>query len=191
MTPSTDYVELRCRSAFSFLAGASLPEDLIERAAALGYDTLALADARGVYGAPRARGRDQRRAPRRARGPAAPRRPHLHPPRYDARPGGAAAPRQRGAAPEVAGGDGGALPGHARCHPPEPPHRRALRVHARGPGLPFPGVPARARRDADRPPAGAHLRWRPRSVPNHHAGSPETARARARHDRAFRPRRPR
>src|SRR5881296_3271048 len=53
MTPSTDYVELRCRSAFSFLAGASLPEDLIERAAALGYDTLALADARGVYGAPR------------------------------------------------------------------------------------------------------------------------------------------
>src|SRR5213592_4269803 len=49
----TDYVELRCRSAFSFLTGASLPEDLVERAAALGYDTLALADARGVYGAPR------------------------------------------------------------------------------------------------------------------------------------------
>src|SRR5437870_3807685 len=49
----TDYVELRCRSAFSFLAGASLPEDLVERAAALGSDTLALADARGVYGAPR------------------------------------------------------------------------------------------------------------------------------------------
>src|SRR6266705_2312520 len=49
----TDYVELRCQSAFSFLAGASLPEDLVERAAALGYDTLALADARGVYGAPR------------------------------------------------------------------------------------------------------------------------------------------
>src|SRR5256712_14077961 len=50
---AADYVELRCRSAFSFLAGASLPEDLVERAAALGYDTLALADARGVYGAPR------------------------------------------------------------------------------------------------------------------------------------------
>src|SRR5213594_2459405 len=49
----TDYVELRCRSAFSFLAGASLPEDLVERAAVLGYDALALADARGVYGAPR------------------------------------------------------------------------------------------------------------------------------------------
>ena len=48
-----DYVELRCRSAFSFLAGASLPEDLVARAAALGYDTIALADRHGVYGAPR------------------------------------------------------------------------------------------------------------------------------------------
>src|SRR5438132_471391 len=49
----TDYVELRCWSAFSFLAGASLPEDLVERAAALGYDVLALEDRGGVYGAPR------------------------------------------------------------------------------------------------------------------------------------------
>ena len=48
-----DYIELRCRSAFSFLAGASLPEDLVARAAALGYDTLALADRDGLYGAPR------------------------------------------------------------------------------------------------------------------------------------------
>src|SRR6266852_4347100 len=53
MTTRSDYVELRCRSAFSFLAGASLPEDLVERAAALGHDALALADTRGVYGAPR------------------------------------------------------------------------------------------------------------------------------------------
>jgi error-prone DNA polymerase len=48
-----DYVELRCRSAFSFLAGASLPEDLVTRAAALGHDTIALADRNGLYGAPR------------------------------------------------------------------------------------------------------------------------------------------
>src|SRR5438128_7740294 len=48
-----DYVELRCRSAFSFLDGASLPEDLVARAAALGHDTLALADRNGVHGAPR------------------------------------------------------------------------------------------------------------------------------------------
>src|SRR5215475_8367529 len=47
------YVELRCRSAFSFLRGASLPEDLVECAAALGYDALVLGDRHGVYGAPR------------------------------------------------------------------------------------------------------------------------------------------
>ena len=47
------YIELRCRSAFSFLDGASLPEDLITAAVALGYDSLALADCNGLYGAPR------------------------------------------------------------------------------------------------------------------------------------------
>ena len=50
---ATDYVELRCRSAFSFLEGASLPEDLVARAAEIGCDTLTLADIRGLYGAPR------------------------------------------------------------------------------------------------------------------------------------------
>jgi error-prone DNA polymerase len=50
---STDYVELRCRSAFSFLEGASNPEDLAERAAELGHGTLALADCNGLYGSPR------------------------------------------------------------------------------------------------------------------------------------------
>jgi error-prone DNA polymerase len=47
------YVELHAASAFSFLDGASLPETLIERAAALGYPALALLDRDGVYGAPR------------------------------------------------------------------------------------------------------------------------------------------
>src|SRR5688500_10870149 len=47
------YVELHAASAFSFLRGASLPETLVERAAALGYPALALLDADGVYGAPR------------------------------------------------------------------------------------------------------------------------------------------
>jgi error-prone DNA polymerase len=50
---SADYVELRCRSAFSFLGGASNPEDLVLRAAELGYPALALGDAGGLYGAPR------------------------------------------------------------------------------------------------------------------------------------------
>jgi error-prone DNA polymerase len=48
-----DYVELRCRSAFSFLEAASNPEDLIECAARLGHPALALADRGGLYGAPR------------------------------------------------------------------------------------------------------------------------------------------
>ncbi|MGH0038178.1 MAG: error-prone DNA polymerase [Myxococcota bacterium] len=48
-----DFVELRARSAFSFLEGASNPEDMVERAVELGHETLALADRDGVYGLPR------------------------------------------------------------------------------------------------------------------------------------------
>jgi error-prone DNA polymerase len=48
-----DYVELRCRSAFSFLEGASNPEDLVEEAARLGHRALALGDRSGLYGTPR------------------------------------------------------------------------------------------------------------------------------------------
>jgi len=36
MASASGYIELRCRSAFGFLRGASLPENLIECAAALG-----------------------------------------------------------------------------------------------------------------------------------------------------------
>ncbi len=39
-----DYAELRCLSNFSFLRGASHPEELVERAAALGYRALAMVD---------------------------------------------------------------------------------------------------------------------------------------------------
>jgi error-prone DNA polymerase len=51
--PRSDYVELRCRSSFSFLEACSNPEDLIECAARLGHPALALADRAGLYGAPR------------------------------------------------------------------------------------------------------------------------------------------
>ena len=44
------YVELHCHSAYSFLDGASLPEELVVRAAEFGYETLALTDHDGVYG---------------------------------------------------------------------------------------------------------------------------------------------
>jgi len=44
------YVELHCHSSYSFLDGASLPEELAARAAELGYPALALTDHDGVYG---------------------------------------------------------------------------------------------------------------------------------------------
>src|SRR6478672_11211309 len=44
------YVELHCHSSYSFLDGASLPEELAARAAELGYSALALTDHDGVYG---------------------------------------------------------------------------------------------------------------------------------------------
>jgi error-prone DNA polymerase len=44
------YVELHAHSAYSFLDGASLPEELAIRAAELGYGALALTDHDGVYG---------------------------------------------------------------------------------------------------------------------------------------------
>jgi error-prone DNA polymerase len=44
------YVELHAHSAYSFLDGASQPEELAARAAELGYDALALTDHDGVYG---------------------------------------------------------------------------------------------------------------------------------------------
>src|SRR3954468_1781523 len=51
-TPSS-YIELHAASAFSFLNGASLPEDLVQQAAALELPAVALIDINGVYGAPR------------------------------------------------------------------------------------------------------------------------------------------
>jgi error-prone DNA polymerase len=47
------YIELHARSAFSFLEGASLPEQLIESCASMGMPAMALLDRDGVYGAPR------------------------------------------------------------------------------------------------------------------------------------------
>ncbi len=49
--PSPDYVELHLHTAFSFLDGASLPEEMVGRAADLGYRALAITDHDGLYGA--------------------------------------------------------------------------------------------------------------------------------------------
>src|SRR5688500_5572902 len=46
----TAYAELHCHSNFSFLDGASHPEELVEQAARLGLEALALTDHDGMYG---------------------------------------------------------------------------------------------------------------------------------------------
>lgn len=48
------FSELLARSCFSFLRGASHPEELVERSHQLGLAALALCDRNGLYGAPRA-----------------------------------------------------------------------------------------------------------------------------------------
>src|SRR5687767_15128766 len=47
------YVELHARSAFSFLEGASVPEELIAAGLELQMPAMALLDRDGIYGAPR------------------------------------------------------------------------------------------------------------------------------------------
>ena len=44
------YAELHCHSNFSFLDGASHPEELVEAAALLGLDAIAITDHDGMYG---------------------------------------------------------------------------------------------------------------------------------------------
>ena len=49
----TKYTELHARSAFSFLEGASIPEELAGICAEKEMGAMALLDRDGVYGAPR------------------------------------------------------------------------------------------------------------------------------------------
>ena len=49
----TDYVELHARSAFSFLEGAAVPEELAGACAQFGMPAMAIMDRNGLYGAPR------------------------------------------------------------------------------------------------------------------------------------------
>jgi len=54
------YAELQCASNFSFLRGASHPEQLVARAAELGYSTIAITDECSVAGVVRAHGEARR-----------------------------------------------------------------------------------------------------------------------------------
>ena len=53
-TPTVAYAELHCRTNFSFLEGASHPDELVERAAELGYAALAITDRDSLAGVVRA-----------------------------------------------------------------------------------------------------------------------------------------
>src|SRR6185312_6741360 len=46
-----EYAELHCHTAYSFLDGASQPNEMVERARALGYRAIAVTDHDGLYGA--------------------------------------------------------------------------------------------------------------------------------------------
>ncbi len=50
MTPDAAYAELHCHTSFSFLDGASHPEELVDEAARLGLAGLAVTDHDGFYG---------------------------------------------------------------------------------------------------------------------------------------------
>ena len=50
----TQYAELHCLTNFTFLRGASHPQELVERACALGYRALAITDECSVAGVVRA-----------------------------------------------------------------------------------------------------------------------------------------
>src|SRR5215203_825941 len=48
--PAVPFAELHCHSNFSFLDGASHPEELVAEAARLGLEAIALTDHDGMYG---------------------------------------------------------------------------------------------------------------------------------------------
>ena len=48
--PAVDYAELHCHTNFSFLDGASHPEELVEEAVRLGLTALGVTDHDGLYG---------------------------------------------------------------------------------------------------------------------------------------------
>ncbi len=51
---TADYAELKCKSNFSFLRGASDAREYIERASSLLIKAVGITDINGVYGIPRA-----------------------------------------------------------------------------------------------------------------------------------------
>ena len=196
-----DYVELHCHSAFSFLDGASLPEELVAAAVERGHEALALTDhdslsgamefaqaakALGLRARPRGGGDRRRRAARQR--PRACSRPGADAGRGGGRgrpaPHAARARRARVAQPLPAADPGPRA--HARpAQPPRPRpparHDRRRRRPRRGARLPDGLRAPRGARRADAAPAAARLRPRRACASSCSGRSP-------RHDRALQPR---
>ena len=64
MQSTPPYAELACTSNFTFLTGASHPQELVARAAGLGYSAIAIADECSLAGVVRALEEAQRCAER-------------------------------------------------------------------------------------------------------------------------------
>ena len=58
------YAELQITTNFSFLRGASHPDELVDQAALLGYDTIAITDRNTVAGVVRAHAAGKKKAVR-------------------------------------------------------------------------------------------------------------------------------
>ena len=118
------YVELHCHSAFSFLDGASLPDELVATALELGYEALALTDHNSVSGSMEF---------------------------AVSRPGAGPAPDPRsGDRPRRRAPSDAARRGRPRLVEPVPDPDARARAHARGRrGPPIAAVRAAARRSSD------------------------------------------
>jgi error-prone DNA polymerase len=117
---TSTYVELHAASAFSFLEGASQPEDLIERALELDLPAVALLDRNGVYGSARMHTSAERNGLRAHVGAA------ISTSGWDSESASRPAPQARLAAPQV--------PPQARLAAPQVP---APKAHSAAPQLPL------------------------------------------------------
>ena len=148
---SVPYAELHCHSNFSFLDGASHPEELAEEAARLGLEALALTDHDGCYGVVRfAEAARAHRAAHRVRGRADPRA---------ATDGPAAGPAARPRSRHRRAPPAGAGPRSRRATPawPGPSAGPSCRARRARPARRSTSWPRWSRRPADRAPlAGAH-----------------------------------
>ena len=148
----TAYAELHCHTNFSFLDGASAPDELVERAVELGLTGLAVTDHQGLYGVVRFDRRRRRPGSVRSSGSRSSCSTRSSPdPDRVVVP--APASRRRGRRRRSPGSPDAARPESARARPVEgrPDRPRPERARLPGSSRGGQGGPARDRRAAARP----------------------------------------